>query len=174
MKLSEVLETLTQARLAHLRWVARAEALLAGLPLDKEQVPVLQTDCDFGKWYYGSGRALDRLSTYSALEEPHQLLHKTYMQIFNHLYGDDERSALGKLFGSAKKHKEKHLEEARKLLPSLKGQSEVLLKNIDFLEKEIQNLAKRHAPEQPHTHLPASALLEAVNQAEADVRNLGV
>jgi hypothetical protein len=172
MKVSEILEKLNDARLAHLRWVARAEGLLAGLPLDKEQVPVMQTDCEFGRWYYGPGHVLNSMSAYRSLQEPHELLHKTYMQIFNLLYGEDERSMLGKLFGSAKKHKAQHLEEARKLLPSLKGQSEVLLKNIEILEKEIQTMAKRHTPNQTGSHLAASALMEAANKAEEDVRNL--
>lgn len=177
MQLSEVMDRLSAARLAHLKWVARAEGLLAGLPLDKDQVPVMQTDCEFGKWYFGPGHALNKLASYRALEEPHEMLHKVYMQIFNHLYGADDRSMLGKMFGSAKKHKEKQLEEARKLLPSLKGQSEVLLKNIDILERDIQALAKRQAEKKTEQTtssqtVPSSSLLDAVNQMENDINKL--
>ena len=44
MKLTEVLEKIRNARSAHKAWVAKAEALVAGIPLEKEQVPLLPTD----------------------------------------------------------------------------------------------------------------------------------
>ncbi|OIO69242.1 MAG: hypothetical protein CO186_12860 [Zetaproteobacteria bacterium CG_4_9_14_3_um_filter_49_83] len=172
MQLSDVMEKLNNARLAHLRWVARAEGLLAGLSLDKNQVPVMQTDCEFGQWYFGPGRSLNKLASFRALEEPHELLHKTYMQIFNLLYGEDDRSMLGKLFGSSKSHKGKQLEEGRKLLPSLKGQSEILLKNIDLLEKDIQRIAKRQMPDKKPEQVSTTSLMDTVNQVEEDVRKL--
>jgi len=54
MKLSDVISKVHNARAAHKAWVARAEALVAGMPLEKEQVPMLPTECIFGQWYYGS------------------------------------------------------------------------------------------------------------------------
>ncbi len=143
MKLDVILEHIENARLAHLRWVARAEALVEGLPLDKNQVPVLPTDCVFGQWYYGEGHKLRSMTSYTALEEPHQALHHTYQKIFQLLYTDDDRSILSKLFGSKKTWQQERREEAEKLLPRLRSESQVLLKALDLLEREVSIKAKK-------------------------------
>jgi hypothetical protein len=141
MTKKEVLGMLYAARSAHIQWRARAQALVAGLPLDKEQVPISYTDCKFGKWYYGDGQKLSSLfRSYRGIEEPHEKLHLVYMKIFNGLYGEDTTSVLGKLFGTAKKHKAEKLALVERLLPQLVQISQTLLEAIDILEKEIQSL----------------------------------
>lgn len=145
MTLNEVMRAITAARAAHLRWVARAEGLVAGLPLDKDQVPVLPTDCQFGSWYYDQGQVLKNLPSYQALETPHDLLHRLYMEIFRILFGEDERSTLSKLFGSKRSYREKQLEEASRLLPKLRTQSDLLLKGLEILEQELNMARKRTA-----------------------------
>ncbi len=142
MKLDTIIEHIENARLAHLRWVARAEGLVNGLPLDKDQVPVLPTDCGFGQWYNGDGRGLRALSSYSGLEVPHANLHHTYQQIFKLLYGEDDRSLLSKWFGSSKAYHDERLEEAAALLPRLRADSKVLLQGLDLLEREVSIKAK--------------------------------
>jgi len=164
MERSEVLNTLNNARLAHLRWIARAKGLVAGLPLDKDQEPALQTDCEFGRWYYGPGRALEAIPAYRSLALPHEMLHQIYARVFGELYAEDDRSLPGKLFGSAKAHRQKHLDEARCLLPSLRDQSEVLLKNIDLLEKGLLRIAQRQSP--------TSTAMADAERAEQEVRKL--
>ena len=143
MKLSEVVSNLHNARAAHKAWVARAEALVAGIPMDKEHVPMLPTDCIFGKWYYGSGQMLRRLPAYRALEEPHDALHRTYMHIFKLLFDEPEVSSLGRLFGKAKKAKAEQLEQAKALLPQLKNQSEEVCDLLEKLEKQVSDAAKK-------------------------------
>lgn len=143
MKLDTVLEHIESARLAHLRWVARAEALVEGLPLDKNQVPVLPTDCIFGQWYYGDGHKLRGMNSYAALEDPHRALHYTYQAIFRLLYGEDDRSMLSKLFGSKKSWQDERREEAEELLPRLRSESKVLLQALDLLEREVSIKAKK-------------------------------
>jgi len=142
MKLDSVKEHLESARVAHLRWVARAEGLVNGLPLDKGQVPVLPTDCAFGEWYNGEGRALRSMSSFSGLEVPHANVHYTYQQIFKLLYGEDDRSLLGKWFGSKKEYHKERLEEAADLLPRLRADSKVLLQGLELLEREVSIRAK--------------------------------
>ncbi|MDX8377803.1 MAG: CZB domain-containing protein [Mariprofundales bacterium] len=137
INLNNIIERLNKARVAHLRWVARAEGLVEGLPLAKEQVPVLSTDCDFGTWYHGEGIVLRSLTSYTALDPKHQALHKTYMQIFKLLYGEDDRSALGKMFGSSKLYKKQQVEKAAILIPKLQMESRTLLDGLDLLEREV-------------------------------------
>jgi len=137
MNLEDIVSHLGNARIAHLRWVERAEALVKGLPLDKAQVPVLSTDCIFGQWYHGEGRALSTLTSYAALDAPHKKLHGTYQDIFKLLYGDDDRSMLGKLFGSSKSYKKDRVEDAAALLPRLKTESKAVLQALELLEREV-------------------------------------
>ena len=137
----EVVDKLRMARSAHVQWRARAQALVAGIPLEKEQVPVAYTDCKFGKWYYGSGQDLSSLDAFKAIEEPHQQLHLIYMKIFAFLFGEDNRSFLSKMFGSTKRYKQENLEQAKELLPHLIGVSETLLEAIDLLEKDLQRMS---------------------------------
>ena len=140
MEKSDALTMLQGAKSAHIQWRARAQALVAGIPLEKEQVPVAYTDCKFGKWYYGLGQRLSSLQTYQAIEEPHQQLHLVYMKIFKHLFGEDDRSVLSKLFGSKRKYREAHTAEAQALLPQLVSISETLLEAVKNKEKEIRNI----------------------------------
>lgn len=140
MSKSEIIDALRMARSAHIQWRARAQALVAGISVEKEHVPVLYTDCKFGKWYYSSGQRLARLSSFQALEEPHQQLHLVYMKIFKHLFGEDTRSLFSKLLTSKKKHDKTELAAAERLLPQLVGISQTLLEALELLEKDIHAL----------------------------------
>ena len=140
MEKKDALSMLQSAKSAHIQWRARAQALVSGIPLEKEQVPVAYTDCKFGKWYYGLGQRLSALDAYRAIEEPHQQLHLLYMKIFKHLFGDDERSVLSKLFGSKRKYRAENVAEAQKLLPLLVSISETLLEAIEILENQIRRM----------------------------------
>ena len=138
MNKREIMGTLLSAKAAHMQWRARAQALVAGIPVGKDHVPIMYTDCKFGKWYYGEGQRLARFSAFQAMEDPHEQLHLVYMEIFKHLFGDDERSGWAKLFGSKKRHKEQQLAAAQVLLPRLIGISQTLLDTIALLETEVE------------------------------------
>lgn len=131
---------LKKARVAHLRWVERAEALVAGKELEKEQVPVLPTACEFGQWYQGEGTTLRILGSYQAIQLPHEMLHTVYAQIFELLFGKDTRSTISRLFGSGKQLRAQQKAEAEKLLVKLKGQSRILLEAIDRLLADIEEM----------------------------------
>lgn len=73
----DLLKTVRSARRTHIRWAMKADALIHGIPLEKEQVPVNGTECSFGKWFYGEGQSLSALPSYKALEKPHFDLHST-------------------------------------------------------------------------------------------------
>jgi hypothetical protein len=136
-------ETLSQLRLAksaHIQWRAFAQALVAGIPVEQDHVPVIHTTCKFGKWYYGPGQRLSSLSSYGAIDTPHEMLHKTYMKIFKLLFGEDDRSAFKKLFGSNAKLKQERQQEAEALMQILLSISGTLLEAINVLEREIMDM----------------------------------
>ncbi len=138
MKKSEALSVLRRAKTSHIQWRARAQALVAGVDVGEDAVPIVYTDCKFGKWYYGEGQELSNVQGYKEIEEPHQKLHLVYMEIFKKLYGKDDRSALAKLFSSKKKFKQEQLDIMNNnLLPRLVDISKMLLKEIKILESEI-------------------------------------
>ena len=143
MKLSDVVSRLHNARASHKAWVARAEALVAGMELEKEQVPMLPTDCIFGQWYYGSGQMLRKLPAYKALEKPHDQLHRTYMQIFRLLFDEPDVSALGRLFGKSKKAKAEQIKQAEKLIPPLHALSDEVCDILENLETQVMTAAKK-------------------------------
>jgi len=145
MKLSEVINHLHNARAAHKAWVARAEGLVAGLPLEKEQVPLLPTDCIFGKWYYGSGQLLRSLPAYTALEKPHDELHRTYMHIFKLLFNEPSTSMMGRLFGQQKKLKASQLKQAEAMLVRLRGLSDQVCDILSNLEQQVTAAAKKQS-----------------------------
>ncbi len=141
MNKREILSQLRHAKSAHIQWRAYAQALIAGIPVEQDQVPVIHTNCKFGKWYYGPGQRLSSLSSYNAIDTPHEVLHQVYMKIFKLLFGKDDRSAFKKLFGSQAKLKQEHQEEAESLMQKLLSVSGTLLEAITLLEEEIKSMS---------------------------------
>ncbi len=142
MQISEIIQRLQAARAAHKAWVARAEALVSGLPLDKDQVPVLPTDCAFGQWYYGPGQMLRRLPAYQALEKPHDHLHRIYMEIFKMLYSEPEVSMFGRLLGKRARLMKQQQARAETLLVELRGTSRDLCDILERLEDQVRKVAR--------------------------------
>jgi hypothetical protein len=57
MDKKSALKAIRTASAAHIKWRAYANAMIAGVSVEEGKVPVMHTDCVFGKWYYGEGRA---------------------------------------------------------------------------------------------------------------------
>jgi len=147
MNKKEVLTQLRAAKSAHIQWRAYAQALVSGIPVEQDHVPVIHTNCKFGKWYYGPGQQLSSLSSYGAIDAPHEMLHQIYIKIFKILFGEDDRSAFKKLFGSNSKLKKEHQEEAEALLQHLLSVSGTLLEAINLLENEIKDMSDEELAE---------------------------
>lgn len=138
---AEILNHIRGAKAAHLRWKAHATAMVEGLPLEEGQVPILHTDCAFGKWYYGSGQILSQLNSYTSLNDPHEQLHTVYMKIFKLLFGDQEKSMLGKLFGSKAKEKT-NINNAKTLMKVLSSLSSDMVEKLNRLEKDVMAMSE--------------------------------
>ena len=140
MTIQDILQTVRTARRAHISWVMKADAIIHGIPLDQNQVPLDSTECSFGQWYYGKGRCCAELPSFEALEKTHNDLHDTYASIFSAIYGKSDRSFLSGLFGKTKKLDKQNLELARSLFPELKKHSDAMVKQLEILENDIINL----------------------------------
>ncbi len=143
MNEKEIIQHLREAKKAHLGWVARAHALIKGKPVDKEKVPVLPTECIFGKWYYSDGRQLANLQTYRVIEGSHNELHKIYADIFNLLFEKKKGSFFSRLTGQYKKQQKENLQKANQLFTDLQKMSDNIINKLDALEKEIREIMNK-------------------------------
>jgi len=140
MNKEETLTHLRNAKKAHITWVQRAHALIEGLPVEKEQVPVGCTECKFGLWFYGEGQALGmipNMDTLKEIEKLHFELHDIYMKIFKIYFSDEERSLFSRLFGTRKKISLSNQETAKEYYNELKTVSGKLIETIERLERRL-------------------------------------
>ncbi len=76
-----VIETFKQA---HLNWVKRAEAMVAGGQVIEARELTSHTHCSLGKWYLGRGRAeWGHLPEFRAIDAPHREVHQTLAAILS-------------------------------------------------------------------------------------------
>ncbi len=137
------IEQLRNAKKAHVKWVQRAKALIEGLPVEKEQVPVDCTECAFGQWFYSDAQKLNAIPNMECLkdiEKLHYELHDMYMQIFKIYFGETNVGFLAKLFGTKKKISDQEKDVARHYFKQLQEISEKLLDQIGKLERRLTAL----------------------------------
>ena len=168
MPIPDTIKQLRAARASHKAWLVRAEALVNGLPVNKEQVPVVATECEFGKWLYGAGSRLQEFSVFAQMEASHSALHRVYGEIFELLF--EEPKGMGKLFGQSKKvTKKKHL-EAEMLLPRLQSYYDEIIELLNTLEKDY--LALKAQPKPPMEDLQTKSFRDVsqmMDDLEKDV-----
>ena len=133
-KKKEIIGKLRDAKKAHRRWVSNAQILMQGVPVKNDQLPLNETECGFGAWYYGEGQALKSHGVFKAIEAPHTALHTTYLQIFNLLFRERKVSLFGRLLGKKAEPSQAELDEARKLFSVLNAES---MKIMDLLDKLV-------------------------------------
>jgi hypothetical protein len=145
MDKTEVVTTLKLATVSHRAWFSNAQALIDGIPLDKEKVPVSATECEFGKWYYGNGQKLKSIPGFKEIEKPHDKLHETYMEIFTLLYGEENKksSFFSKLIGSAQKAAAEKWEAARAKSLILKDHSTEVVDQLEQLQRVINAMGAK-------------------------------
>lgn len=139
-----LLQYIAEAKKAHMRWVKRAEHLISGLPIDKEFIPLDNTECGFGEWLYGPGSKLRLFSqletTMTRLESEHNAVHEAYMDIYKiYFIIPEDRSLFSKFFNSNKVNDEDK-EQAKVHFKYLKKSSEELLGTLTELEKKVVDI----------------------------------
>lgn len=135
-----IITQLRKAKTAHIRWRSYAQALVSGVPIDENKVPVIYTECDFGRWYYGEGQALDGLGGYRSIDNPHEQLHAVYLDIFQHLFEEEDISLFDRLIGRKARESVERQREIQEKLDELLRISERLLAYIDELEHSVMVL----------------------------------
>ena len=142
---SIILQELSNAKIAHMRWVKRADHLISGLPVDKEFIPLEPTTCGFGKWLYGEVGNKLRLdetfkSTIEQIEFHHDNLHDVYGQIYKVFFViPEQRSFLHKMLTfNSKKVSEKEKAKAREFFHSLQKSSTELIALLEKLEIKVR------------------------------------
>lgn len=104
---------------AHLRWVDKLNAMMAGRVSFSEHELDDHTQCTLGQWYYGGGgENFNTLSEFRALEQPHQALHKMVHQVVQ-AYNRDEHS------------------KAQSGLVQVKTLSQEIVSKLDDLERAV-------------------------------------
>ena len=136
---AEIISNLRIAKTSHMKWISDVQILirLGDIKVANATIPVNYTSCNFGQWYYGDGQKLSEYSEYSDIEEIHQLVHDTYLQIYS-LY---QKPIKGSLLNSAKKQMAERELKAIKLDLILKQYSKLLFELLLTLEKKVKSLS---------------------------------
>lgn len=137
MKKKEVINQLRKAKTAHIRWRSYAQALVSGITLDEERVPIVHTDCEFGRWYYGAGQALGGFPEFKAIASPHEQLHTVYLELFRQLFEPERGGLLARLIGRRRSASSAKNDLIQRLLDELLQVSERLMGHIETLEQTI-------------------------------------
>ena len=146
MTVASILQQTSDAKIAHLRWVKRAEHLISGLPIKEDFIPLEPTSCVFGKWFYSQGsqlRTVDSLKdTMAQIEKHHDELHDTYGEIYKiYFLLPQHRSLLHKILTfNSKEVTPDEQKEAKNHYQHLKQTSDTLLFFVEQLEKKVKEL----------------------------------
>lgn len=147
MTKADILQETNKAKIAHKRWVKRADHLISGLPVDKDFIPLEPTTCGFGKWLYSQGTQLRTISVtrliIEEIEHHHDDLHDAYGEIYKlYFVLPENRSFLHKLATfNSKKISNKEKEHAKAYFKQLTRSSEELLQLIEKLEKASERIS---------------------------------
>ncbi|MBK1792444.1 CZB domain-containing protein [Persicirhabdus sediminis] len=136
-KVAQILAQIRSAKAAHIQWRTNAQALLSGITISQDLVPLAHTDCKFGKWYHGEGAVLSQLESYRTIATPHEMLHTIYMQIYNLQAQEAQRSTIYKFLRPGSKAECEKM--SQKLMQDLTNVSETLLSALTILESEVQS-----------------------------------
>jgi len=146
MTVASILQETNKAKIAHQRWVKRADHLITGLPVEKEFIPLEPTSCAFGQWFYSQGSQLRTIGSIkdvlSQIEKYHDELHDIYGRIYKiYFMMPQNRTLLQKImtFNSKKVTKNEQL-EAQKYYKLLEESSETLLYLVEQFELKVKEL----------------------------------
>ena len=139
MSMDDIVSKLRDAARAHKKWVGNAKALIEGVPLDRSQVPLNSTECEFGNWYYGDGQNLREVPGFRDIETLHDDLHNTYMEIFVLLFGEIKKddSFFNRILGRAHTTETSNRNMALQKYTLPEKQSKLIVQQLVQLEKVI-------------------------------------
>lgn len=135
----EIIMQIRSAKAAHIKWKSLAQIAIRGVISDKikVEVPIVQTESGFGKWFYGSGMSLSELQSYNALEEPLEMIHETYIQI----YTLQKAKLKGGFFSSKNQQIKKRQEEVDRLFANFNDYAKILVEGLNQLEIDVLRMS---------------------------------
>lgn len=141
MKKSEIVSKIRAARFAHIQWVQKAKALVNGLEIKEEDIPLTSDSCTFGQWFYSDGQILLAIfneKSVKEIETLHNKLHEEYMNIFKIYFDISNLNFFMKLLQHGrKKVNEKAQQKALTHFCNLERISDNLIKNLNIMETKI-------------------------------------
>jgi len=146
MTRADILQETNKAKIAHKRWVKRADHLISGLPVDKEFIPLEATSCGFGKWLYSQCSELCTINTtkfiIEEIEHHHDDLHDAYGEIYKIFFiAPENRGFLHKITTfNSKEVSLKEKERAKEYFKQLSRSSDELLRLLERLEAVSQHI----------------------------------
>ncbi len=146
MKKDKVIAQLVAAKEAHISWVNKARALIEGIEIDKSVIPVKETDCKFGSWFYSDAQKLINLrnnpkENMDLIESLHRNLHNEYAKIYQIYYVKDSRGFFAKFFKRKRKISEYDVVEAKEYFERLSAISIALLDEINRMQRRISAIS---------------------------------
>jgi len=141
------LQYLQTAKKAHITWVVKAQALVVGLPMQRNQIPLNCISCKFGEWFYCDAQELKDIVGIDYLqniENEHFNLHQVYKKIFKIYYDEVNASFFSKLFGMRKDISEDEDRMAVAYYAELDEISNRIIALVDKIEKKLTN-TKSHS-----------------------------
>ncbi len=146
MKKEKVLKQLIAAKEAHIYWVNKAESLIRGIEIEESIIPVKETDCKLGCWFYSERQKLSNLrnnpqENVDLVESLHKNLHSEYAKIYYIYYVKDTRGFFSKLFKKKKKISENDKKIAKEYFENLSDISIDLLDEINRMQRRISAIS---------------------------------
>lgn len=147
MTVASILQETNQAKIAHKRWVKRADHLISGLPVEKEFIPLEPTSCAFGQWFYSQGSKLRTIpltqEVLGQIEKYHDELHDIYGEIYKiYFMMPQKRSMLHRIITlNSKEVTKKEQAEAQRLYTHLEETSQTLLFLVEKFEEKVKEFS---------------------------------
>lgn len=131
----DIITQIRKARASHVHWKSYVFLGLRGIVTDhdKTNFPIVQTECDFGKWFYANTAVLSKYLSFPDLEKPHEMVHDLYIQI----YAMQNARLKGGLFTNKNKLLQSRQHDISDLVSKLNNYSGILLDTLKRLEEEV-------------------------------------
>ena len=142
----DILKSIREARSSHVQWVDYAKALVNGLDITKEQIPLEVTTCEFGKWLYSDGHILLSIfkeEVIEKLESKHKALHDSYLKIFKIYFNPSKLSFWDRVLMRQKRISATQEHLAIQYFIQLEKISFELISFLNLIEKKISSIDEK-------------------------------
>ena len=141
MNKEETLQTIRDARDAHISQMNKIEALLNGEEVENPTA-VACTECAFGLWLYNKNNRVEAIigeQFYRQIELLHTKWHGEYSRIFDIFFKNRKKGFFAKVLGLSK-IEEKEFDKAKLYYSELKETTEELLRILGSSQRRISAL----------------------------------